>query len=101
MSALARWCHRHRLVVVLLWLAALVGLGVLSQTAGSAYKDTFSLPGTESTKALQLLQRSAPAQSGDSATVVWRAPAGGTVRDDAVRRKMTATLAASSPSCPP
>ncbi|GAA4623454.1 MMPL family transporter [Actinoallomurus vinaceus] len=93
MSVLARWCHRHRIVVVLLWLAALVGLGVLSQTAGSAYKDAFSLPGTESTKALQLLQRSAPAQSGDSATVVWRAPAGGTVRDDAVRRKMTATLA--------
>ncbi|MCO6003648.1 MMPL family transporter [Actinoallomurus purpureus] len=93
MSALARWCHRHRLAVVLLWLAALAGLGVLSQTVGSAYKDSFSLPGTESTKALQLLQKSAPAQSGDSATVVWRAPAGGTVRDDAVRRKMTATLA--------
>ncbi|MEV0407348.1 MMPL family transporter [Actinoallomurus sp. NPDC050550] len=93
MSALARWCYRHRLVVVLLWLAALVGLGVLSQTAGSAYKDAFSLPGTESTKALQLLQKSLPAQSGDTATVVWRAAAGGTVRDDAVRRKMTATLA--------
>jgi putative drug exporter of the RND superfamily len=92
LSALARWCYRHRLIVVLLWVVAVAGLGVASKAVGSAYSDNFSLPGTESTKALQLLQKSLPAQSGDSATVVWQTGAGGTVQDPAVRQRMTATL---------
>jgi RND superfamily putative drug exporter len=92
LSALARWCYRHRLIVVLLWLIAVAGLGVASKAVGSAYSDNFSLPGTESTKALQLLQKSLPAQSGDSATVVWQTGEGSTVRDPAVRQRMTATL---------
>jgi RND superfamily putative drug exporter len=91
-STLARWCYRHRLIVVLLWLGALVGLGVTSTAVGSAYKDSFSLPGTESTKALDLLQKSLPAQSGASATVVWQVGQGATVKDTAVQQRMTATL---------
>jgi RND superfamily putative drug exporter len=92
-SALARWCYRHRLTVVLLWLGVLAGLGVTSTAIGSSYNDSFSLPGTESTKALELLQKSLPAQSGAVATVVWQVGAGGTVQDSAVRQPMTATLA--------
>jgi putative drug exporter of the RND superfamily len=91
-SVLARWCHRHRLIVVLLWLVAIAGLGVASKALGSAYSDNFSLPGTESTKALQLLQKSLPAQSGDTATVVWRTSQGHTVQDPSVRQRMTSTL---------
>jgi len=91
LSTLARWCYRHRLIVVLLWLVALAGLGVTSTAFGSAYSDNFSLPGTESTKALQLLQKSVPAQSGDSGTVVWQTSQG-TVRDASVRQRMTPVL---------
>ncbi|MDN3357535.1 MMPL family transporter [Actinomadura sp. DC4] len=99
MSALARWCYRHRLIVVLLWLVAVGGLGVVSKAVGSAYSDNFSLPGTESTTALHLLQKSLPAQGGDSATVVWRTSRG-TVRDPAVRQRMAPVLdkIAKSPS---
>ncbi|MCW2860571.1 MAG: hypothetical protein JWP48_2279, partial [Actinoallomurus sp.] len=99
MSVLARWCYRHRLIVVLLWVVAVAGLGVASKAVGSAYSDNFSLPGTESTRALQLLQKSLPAQSGDSATVVWQTSQG-TVRDAAVRQRMTPVLdkIAKSPS---
>ena len=99
LSTLARWCYRHRLIVVLLWLVAVAGLGVASKAVGSAYSDNFSLPGTESTKALQLLQKSLPAQSGDSATVVWQTSQG-TVRDATVRERMTPVLdkIAKSPS---
>jgi RND superfamily putative drug exporter len=99
LSVLARWCYRHRLIVVLLWVIAVAGLGVASKAVGSAYSDNFSLPGTESTKALQLLQTSLPAQSGDSATVVWQTSRG-TVRDAAVKRRMTPVLdkLAKSPS---
>ncbi|HEU5027997.1 MAG TPA: MMPL family transporter [Spirillospora sp.] len=92
MSALARWCYRHRLVVVVLWLGALAFIGVASNVMGSAYKDTFSVPGTESTEAVDLLKTSLPEQSGDSATLVWKTSAGGGVRDAAVRGRMTATM---------
>ena len=57
MAAIARWCFRHRIAVLLLWLAALVGLGVVNSAVGTAYNDNFALPGTESTKALSLLQK--------------------------------------------
>ncbi|MEU5677060.1 MULTISPECIES: MMPL family transporter [Streptomyces] len=90
MSALARWCYRHRLVVVVLWVAVLAGLGLASTAAGTKASDSFSLPGTESSQALELLQETMPAQSGANATVVWQSD--GDVRDTAVRDRMTATL---------
>ena len=55
MKSLATWCVRHRVAVVVLWLVALVGMTVLSQTVGTAYSNSFSLPHTESTQALDLL----------------------------------------------
>ncbi|MFE0204242.1 MMPL family transporter [Streptomyces sp. NPDC058985] len=90
MSALARWCYRHRLVVVVLWVAVLAGLGLASTAAGTKASDSFSLPGTESSQALELLQETMPAQSGANATVVWQSD--GDVRDAAVRDRMAATL---------
>ncbi|WOX15412.1 MMPL family transporter [Streptomyces sp. N50] len=91
MSALARWCYQRRLVVVLLWLGMLIGLAALSQGAGSAYNNSFSLPNTESTRALNLLKSSFPAQAGDSDTVVWHVKTG-SVRDSATKTRMTGTL---------
>ncbi|MEU9731863.1 MMPL family transporter [Streptomyces sp. NPDC048002] len=90
MSALARWCYRHRLVVVVLWIALLAGLGLASTAAGTKASDSFSLPGTESSQALELLRETMPAQSGANATVVWQSE--GDVRDPAVRDRMAATL---------
>ncbi|MET8170491.1 MMPL family transporter [Streptomyces sp. NPDC005329] len=91
MSTLARWCYRHRLIVVLLWLGMLVGLGVAETSAGSAYNDSFSLPNTESTRAVNLLKSSFPAQAGDSDTVVWHVNSG-SVRDIATKARMSTTL---------
>ena len=31
MSALARWCYQHRLVVIAIWIGLLVGLAGMSQ----------------------------------------------------------------------
>ena len=80
MSSIARWCYRHRFVAVGLWLALLVGLGVVSQAVGTSYKSSASFPGTGSSKAQQLLSRAVPEQSGDADTVVWRV-GHGSVRD--------------------
>src|SRR5260370_12283587 len=73
MSAIARWCYRHRFVVIATWVVVLIGLGVLSQAVKSNYNNSFSLPGTGSTTAQQLLAKAVPAQAGDSATTAWQA----------------------------
>jgi RND superfamily putative drug exporter len=91
MSAIARWCYRHRFVVIAAWVVVLFGLGALSQAVKSDYNNSFSLPGTGSTAAQQLLARAVPAQAGDSDTIVWQVDHG-TVRDPAVAAWMTAML---------
>ncbi|MFF5140086.1 MMPL family transporter [Streptomyces sp. NPDC013157] len=91
MSTLARWCYRHRIIVVVLWLGLLIGLAAVSQGTGSNYSNSFSLPNTESTRALNLLKSSFPAQAGDTDTVVWHVDSG-SVRDSATKERLTGTL---------
>ena len=91
MSALARWCFRHRLAVIAAWVLVLIGLGALSQAVKSDYNNSFSLPGTDSTTAQQLLANAVPAQAGDSDTIVWQISRG-TVRDPAVVARMSQVL---------
>ncbi|GAB2598725.1 MMPL family transporter [Streptomyces capparidis] len=91
MAALARWCFRRKWVVILLWLLAMVGLGGASGALGDRYSNAFELPGTESSTALDLMEKAFPAQSGESDRVVWQVE-DGTVRDAEVRREMTAAL---------
>ncbi|MET8181208.1 MMPL family transporter [Streptomyces sp. NPDC005336] len=91
MATLARWCFRHRLLVLLMWLLALGGISVAGQGAGAAYANVFSVPGTESEKAQDLVKSAFPESAGDMDTVVWQV-AGGTVRDTAVRERLSASL---------
>jgi RND superfamily putative drug exporter len=91
MSAIARWCFRHRFMVIAAWVVALVGLGVLQQAVKSDFNNSFSLPGTGSTTAQQLLAKAIPAQAGDSDTIVWQV-SHGTVRDPAIQARLSATL---------
>jgi RND superfamily putative drug exporter len=92
MAGLARWCFRRRYIVILLWLAALVTLGVADRTAGTAYSNNFALPGTESTHALDLLKSAFPQQAGESDTIVWHVSTG-TVRDPDVQQPVATMLA--------
>src|SRR5262249_28003649 len=41
MRSLARWSYRHRRLVVLGWLLALVGITLLSKAVGTAYSNDF------------------------------------------------------------
>jgi len=92
MKALATWCVRHRVVVLLLWLAALVGMTLLSATVGTAYSNSFTLPNTESTQALSLLQSAAPSVAGDREQIVWHTTDGTKVTDPAVQATINAML---------
>ncbi|MGW5354350.1 MMPL family transporter [Streptomyces sp. NPDC004031] len=91
MAALARWCFRHKWVVILLWVAALLGVGTASRIAGDAYSNDFSLPHTESSKVLDLLDKAVHSQSGESDTVVWHTDSG-SVKDAAVKAKILPML---------
>lgn len=96
MAALARWCVRHRLATVLIWLLALVGTAIAAGAAGSAFSDDYEVPGTESGRATALLREGFHGQGGDTDTIVWRTPGHQTARSPAVERRMTAALEAVS-----
>jgi RND superfamily putative drug exporter len=93
MKSLATWCVRHRIAVVVIWLIALVGMTVLSQSVGTAYSNSFSLPHTESTQAADLLQAAAPSQSGDREAIVFHTTDGTPVTDPSVQAPIEAMMA--------
>jgi RND superfamily putative drug exporter len=92
MKALASWCVRHRVIVLLLWLTALIGMSVISQSVGTAYSNSFSLPNTESTQALDLLQAASPSVAGDREQIVFHTTNGDKVTDPHVQSAVTAML---------
>ncbi|MEU1147634.1 MMPL family transporter [Streptomyces sp. NPDC005863] len=75
---LGRFAFRRRRYVALLWVVALAGAIFASATAPAPPEDSFSMPGTESQKAFDLLEKRFPDASADgaSARVVIRAPKG-------------------------
>jgi RND superfamily putative drug exporter len=92
MLKLTRWCIAHRRRVVLAWVAVAVLTTVVAGAIGRQYATNFSLPGTESQRALDLLRRDFPAQSGDVDTIVFHV-SHGTIYSPAVRAAMTPVLA--------
>ncbi|MEU7006907.1 MMPL family transporter [Streptomyces sp. NPDC046332] len=91
MAAIARWCIKHRLVAVLLWLTALGGAVAGASVAGSAYSNDYEVPGTESGRATALLEKGFPGSGGDSNTIVWHTDKG-SVRATGVEQRMTEML---------
>ena len=73
------------------WLVVLIGLLVVSQSVGSTFKDSFSLNGTQSFQALDLLKKAAPKESGDRERIVI-AVSQGRVNDPAVRSQVETIL---------
>jgi putative drug exporter of the RND superfamily len=91
-AAVARWCFRHKWLVMSVWLAALLCVGAVGNALGSSYSNAFSLKGTESTKVLDLMDQVVPERSGEADTVVWHVDSG-SVRDSAVRQRLDPVLA--------
>ncbi len=90
MTSLARWCFQHKKRVIGLWVAALVVLGALSGAAGSGYSDSFTLPGTDSTTAFDLLGDNFKQESTDTNQVVFGAS---DVTSGTAKAKIESTLA--------
>jgi len=86
MRRFATWCTGHRKTVILSWIVALFGIGMIAASVGSDFSEDFKLPSSDSTDAFDLLESEFPAQSGDTATIVFKAEGG--VEAPAVRRAM-------------
>jgi putative drug exporter of the RND superfamily len=83
-----RWCHNHRVIVVVVWLAALVALGSFASVTGSGFRSKFALPDVESARGLDIIDAKFGGQGGgDEGTIVFKADAG--VDDPAVQAAMT------------
>ncbi|MFJ4280483.1 MMPL family transporter [Streptomyces massasporeus] len=91
MSPLARWCHRHRLAVVLAWVGLLIALGGAVGAAGSSFGNSPLSQDTDSARATALLQQGASSAAGKSGRIVWQV-SDGKVTDSAAERAMTGAL---------
>ncbi|MBR7836562.1 MMPL family transporter [Actinospica durhamensis] len=93
MASLAQWCFRNRWRVLAFWLIALIGIFAGASAWGDAYSTSFSMPGTDSTKAMNLLQTMDAKASGDSDQIVWHTlGSGAKVTDAAVEQSVTTML---------
>jgi RND superfamily putative drug exporter len=88
---IARWTMAHRRIVVVGWIVAAVGIFAVSSSVGKKNASNFTLPGTGSQHAVDLLKNRFPAQAGDADQIVFRARTG-TITDAAERGTVGATL---------
>ncbi|WP_030670189.1 MMPL family transporter [Streptomyces sp. NRRL B-1347] len=87
---LGRLAFRRRWWMALIWVLLFIGAGVAASSAPKAPADVFSMPGTESQKAFDLLDEKFPETSADGATarVVLRAPDGQKITDAGNKAKV-------------
>jgi putative drug exporter of the RND superfamily len=90
MLKLTRWTIAHRRIVVVAWIVLAVGVLAVSQAVGKRNANDFSLPNTDSQRAVDLLQTRFPAQAGDADQIVFRTRVG--KLDDASTRAVIAPL---------
>ncbi len=90
-ARVGRWAAGHRRIVVLGWIVALIGAFGASSAVGTNYSNSFSLKGTDSQRAVDLLKRDFPAQSGDSDQIVFHVRSG-SVTEPAVRARIAPLL---------
>ena len=87
MDKIARWCFRNKYIVIGLWIVVLVATTGATKQFGTKYADSFALPQSGSTKALNLLSKVSSSESGEIDTVVWRVQSG-TVYDTINKTKI-------------
>jgi RND superfamily putative drug exporter len=91
MRRYATWITGHRKTVILGWIVALISIGMVGGSVGADFTEDFSLPASDSREAFDLLEERFPAQSGETATIVYKAPAG--VEAPPVKRRMARVFA--------
>lgn len=91
---LGRFAYVRRRLVALVWLAVVIVAGAGAATLSGTSSDSFSVPGTESQEAIDLLEERFPEASADGATarVVFVSPDGETLDQRANREMVESVL---------
>ncbi len=89
---LGAWTFKHRRIVLAFWVVLLVAVAALSQSFARPPSTQFTIPGTQSQQAIDLLNQKFPAAAGASARIVFAAPAGQRLTEPALKRAVEATL---------
>ena len=76
MLRIARWTMARRRTVVVAWIVAAVGIFAVANAVGKKTVSDFTLPGTGSQHAIDLLTSRFPAQAGDGDQIVSHARSG-------------------------
>jgi len=90
---LGRWAFRHRRLVLAVWLAVAVAAVVAASATGGKTNDAFTIPGTESQRTTDLLEKKLPTLAGGQTQIVFAAPSGAKVTDPAHQNAIGAALA--------
>ena len=91
MKSLARFATRRPLLILLAWIGIAIGLQVASSAAGPDMRDTFSLPGSDSQAAYDLLSERFPEAAGTTDTIAFAVNAG-SITDPAAAAAIASTL---------
>ncbi|HSE46762.1 MAG TPA: MMPL family transporter, partial [Gemmatimonadales bacterium] len=86
----ARFAHRRRGRVIATWAAILVALIAAQVAFAGEFDSGFDMPGTESQKAIDLLEERYPARAGSDGDLVFQAQAG--VNDPAIKPRIEKVL---------
>ena len=84
---------RRRRIVAAFWVVVLIVVGVGAAALRGPTSDVFNVPGTESQRALDLLNKKFPGTGGASARIVFAAPPGQTLRNAGYRKLIGPTVA--------
>ncbi|NMN95501.1 MMPL family transporter [Antrihabitans stalactiti] len=76
---------RRRWLVAAVWILILAGVGISSVAFNGPVSNSFTIPGTESQRAIDLLSEKFPGTGGASARVVVAAPPGHTLEEEQYR----------------
>src|SRR5271169_3539366 len=90
-ARVANWSAGHRRTVIIGWIVLLIGSFALSGAIGTNFENNFSLPGTQSQRAIDLLKANFPAQAGDSDQIVFNTTTG-SITDAANRARIEPVL---------
>jgi RND superfamily putative drug exporter len=92
---LGRFAFRRRRLVLMLWIVVMAAVGIGSTSVSGTTSDSFTLPGTQSQKAIDLLEKEFPqaAANGATARVVFEAPKGEKLTSDAHRTEIGSLVA--------
>ena len=93
LAKIGRGTYRHRWATLLAWLMILVAVASISVAVSKPESTQFTVPGTQSQQAMDLLEQRFPAASGATAQIVFAAPAGATLNEPTIKAGVEASLA--------